>query len=349
MAILEKCERKEVIELKIGIPRGLLYYYYIPLWKTFYEELGYELVVSPKTNKRILNLGVKSCVDEACLSIKVFHGHVESIKDQVDFLFMPRVTSIAYGEFNCPKIIGVPEMVIHSIDYLPRMIQPVFNFRNRRVNFDKMIREMIEPLNVNFSKAKVAFEKGMNQLEIYKKNLYNGFLPEEAIHWRAVREPIRGFNTKGTLLILTQPYNLYDKFVNMDLIGKVKERGFKVLTIDSISEEKINFYANLLPKKMFWTFGRKIIGAGLYAQKELDIDGMIYLSAFACGLDSFIADYIERNIRREGILPYMQLTIDEQTGQAGIDTRIEAFIDMIERRKFNGTDLSSYGESVYRS
>ncbi|SJZ33019.1 acyl-CoA dehydratase activase-related protein [Garciella nitratireducens] len=337
--------------MKIGIPRGLLYYRYIPLWKTFYEELGYEVVISPKTNKMILDLGIKSCVDEACLPIKIFHGHVEFIKNKVDFLFMPRVTSIFYKEFNCPKIIGVPEMVIHSIDNLPKIIQPIFNFYSKRSNNNKnkIIQEMIGPLEVEFKKARIAFRKGMNQLEIYNKNLYNGFLPEQAIHWRTVRNSLKRLNDKGSLLILSHPYNLYDEFINMNLIKKIKSYGFHVLTIDTMEKEKINIYASQLPKKMFWTFGREMIGAGLYAQQELNIDGVIYLSSFACGLDSFIADYIERNIRREGLLPYMLLTIDEQTGQAGIDTRIEAFIDMIERRKFNDGDFSSYGKFVYRN
>ena len=91
-------------------------------------------------------------------------------------------------------------------------------------------------------------------------------------------------------------------------------------------------YANQLEKRMFWTFGRELIGAGLCAiEEEFRWDGMIFLSSFACGLDSIIADFIERKIRRKGTLPFMQLFIDEHTGEAGIDTRIEAFIEMIEK------------------
>lgn len=71
---------------KVGIPRALFYYKFYPFWTTFFNELGVETVVSEKTTKKILDDGVKSCVDEACLAIKVFYGHVLNLKDRVDYL-----------------------------------------------------------------------------------------------------------------------------------------------------------------------------------------------------------------------------------------------------------------------
>lgn len=334
--------------MKIGIPRALSYYEYFPFWETFYQELGCEIIVSPQTNKHILDLGVKSCVDEACLPVKVFHGHVVSIKDKVDYLFIPRITSVSCGEYSCPKIIGLPEMIRNNIAHLPEMIEPNFNLHDKKINFKKIIQEMTEPLNVNTNKAQLAFKKGKEELTKYEKNLYKGLLPEEILKGDSLKTSKASINDKGSLLILSHPYNLYDKFINMDIINKLKQMGYKILTTDTIDEGKINDHANTLLKKMFWTFGRKLIGAGLYAMEELNIDGVIYISAFGCGLDSFIADYVERKIKRQGILPYMQLSIDEQTGQAGIDTRIEAFVEMIERRKFNGSNISSYGKLVHR-
>ena len=339
--------------MRIGIPRALLYYYYFPLWKTFYEGIGCEVVLSSKTNKNILDLGVKTCVDEACLPLKVFHGHVESLKDQVDFLFIPRHTSLYYKEFTCPKLCGLPEMIKHSIDEMPIIIKPDFNVYNKKTDIDKTIKEMIEPLDVSFKLAKDSYNKALKQLAIYKKNLQNGMFPDEALKINIGKLKNNTFsNEKGRLLVLSHPYNLYDSFINMDLLKKLKEKGYQVITMDHISEEKINYYANKLPKKMFWTFGRQLIGSGFYIIEEnqiLGMDGVIFLSSFACGLDSIIADYIERNIKRQGVLPFIQLTIDEQTGEAGIDTRIEAFIEMIERRKSNGSNFSTYGKCVYRS
>jgi predicted nucleotide-binding protein (sugar kinase/HSP70/actin superfamily) len=80
-----------------------------------------------------------------------------------------------------------------------------------------------------------------------------------------------------------------------------------------------------------------------------DIDGVIYIMAFGCGIDSFICDLVERKIRRSSRLPFTILTIDEHTGEAGIDTRLEAFIDMIRWRKKHENNLSAYGQHVYNS
>ena len=323
--------------MKIGIPRGLLYYYYFPLWKTFYENLGFKIILSPETNKSILDLGVKTCVDEACLPVKVFHGHVEYLKDKVDFLFIPRHTSLSYGEFTCPKLCGLPEMIINSITKLPKVIKPDFNLHGKNINIDKTIKEMIEPLNINIKQARLAFFNGLEQIRIHKEKVFKEF------HFK--------YHSKR-LLVLSHPYTLYDSYINMNLLKKLENMGYLVITIDNIEDIKINYYAGKLPKKMFWTFGRQLIGSGLYgiAEKEkIGIDGIIYLSSFACGLDSIIADYIERQIRRRNNIPFIQLIIDEHTGEAGLNTRIEAFTEMMERRKLYDSNFSSYGKCIYRS
>ena len=98
---------------KVGIPRGLFYYQFYPLWRSFFEELGAEIIVSDNTTRKILDDGVKKCVDEACLPVKVFYGHIASLKDKVDYLFIPRYTSISKKEYICPKFGGLPDMIKH--------------------------------------------------------------------------------------------------------------------------------------------------------------------------------------------------------------------------------------------
>ena len=84
--------------MKVGIPKGLMYCKYHPFLVTFFSELGAEIIVSEDTNKDILDAGVKYCVDDACLPVKVFHGHVDSIKDKCDLLIIPRI--MQYGKTN---------------------------------------------------------------------------------------------------------------------------------------------------------------------------------------------------------------------------------------------------------
>jgi Uncharacterized protein conserved in bacteria len=92
--------------MKVGIPKGLLYYKYYPFIQTFLEELGAEIIVSQDTNKKILNEGVKYAVDEACLPIKVFHGHVASIKDECDVIVIPRIMTIRERDLYVQSFVG---------------------------------------------------------------------------------------------------------------------------------------------------------------------------------------------------------------------------------------------------
>ena len=98
-------------DVKIGIPKGLLYNKYHPFLVTLFSELGAEIITSGDTNKEILDEGVKHCVDEACLPIKIFHGHVSAIKDKCDVIIIPRIMQLKKREYICPKFCGLPEMV----------------------------------------------------------------------------------------------------------------------------------------------------------------------------------------------------------------------------------------------
>ena len=118
--------------VKIGIPRSLFYYKFISFWEKFFAELGAEVVVSEQTNKRILDDGVRACVDEACLPIKIFYGHVINLKNRVDYILVPRFTSISKKEYICPEFGGLPDMIRHTLKDLPRLIDTEVNLRNSK-------------------------------------------------------------------------------------------------------------------------------------------------------------------------------------------------------------------------
>ena len=117
------------MSVKVGLPRGMFYFDYFSLWKSFFNNLGVEVLISPKTNKEILDRGVNACVDESCLPVKVFHGHVDYLKDKVDYIFIPKIISIHKREYNCPKHLGLPDMVKNSIKGLPEIIDTEVNLR----------------------------------------------------------------------------------------------------------------------------------------------------------------------------------------------------------------------------
>ena len=329
---------------KVGIPRALFYYKYMPLWRTFFEELGAEVVVSDYTSKRIVDDGVKSCVDEACLPVKIFHGHVLNLKDRVDCLFIPRFTSISKREYVCPKFGGLPDMIRHSLQGIPEIIDTEINLRRSSKNAIRAAMDIGYRFTGDTAVIKRAFNMAKENYYKSRQLLKAGRLPDD-FRTRDKREPVYK-ETDGRMLniaVIGHVYNIYDSYVNMELISKLRNHGVKVITVDMIDEDIINEKSSTLPKKLFWNFGRKAMGSALHMLDRKDIDGIIYLMSFGCGIDSFICDLAERRIRRGSDIPFIVLTIDEHSGEAGMNTRIEAFIDLIRWRQKNESNISAHG------
>jgi len=118
--------------IRVGIPQALLYYQYFPMWKTFFERLGAEVVVSLPTNKTVLNLGVSRAVADTCLPVKIFLGHVISLIEKCDCIFIPAVTSLGRKIYNCSKIIGLPNMARALIPECPVILAPEINLEKGR-------------------------------------------------------------------------------------------------------------------------------------------------------------------------------------------------------------------------
>jgi len=114
--------------MKIGIPRALLWHKYGRLWETFISELGHEVAISNPGTRETFESGCAHCLDEICLPIKSYYGHVLELKGRVDAIFIPKVISVErrrpLKSFTCPKIIGLADMIKASIPGLPEIISP---------------------------------------------------------------------------------------------------------------------------------------------------------------------------------------------------------------------------------
>ncbi|AFK86358.1 MULTISPECIES: acyl-CoA dehydratase activase-related protein [Thermoanaerobacterium] len=319
---------------KVGIPKGLLYYNFYPMWKAFFEELGAEVVTSSDTCKKIIDDGVKTCVDETCLPVKTFMGHVIDLKEKgVDYIFVPRVISVERHRYLCSKFLGLPDLVRNLVSDLPPIIDMKIDFYR---GDDFMKREILRvgKLFINdVSKIKDAYEKSLKMQRTFECIVREGFSNTEAI--KIMEGEKLDANAKGDLKIalLAHPYDIMDDYLSMGLINRLKNMGAYVLTTNMIERDKIEKGAGKLQKDLFWTYGRDILGAGKYFIESEDIDGVISVSAFGCGPDSITEDLLERDYKRDGRIPFMSITIDEHTGEAGLNTRLEAFIDLLRWRK----------------
>lgn len=334
--------------VRVGIPRGLLYYYYGPLWTKFFQCLDAEVIISAPTNKKIVEMGVKNTVDEACLPVKVYHGHIMDLVDRkVDYIFLPRLMSVYRNEYICPKFCGLPEMVNNSIKKLPIMIQPTIDFRKSKKDLSKIVWEVGSYFTKDIRKIEGAFQEALKNYYQYKEALEKGWLPIDIL--KGDKDPSMHQNIchRDKVALLGHPYNLYDTYISMNIVEKLRSHQLNVITPECMDKIIINEKAATMDKKMFWSFGRKIIGTALHVMEQEEVRGIIYLSSFGCGLDSVIADIVERKIRRYSSKPFALLTLDEHTGEAGMDTRIEAFVDMIKWRRNHENYFSTHGQYIH--
>lgn len=332
--------------IKVGIPRGMYFYKYYPFIKTFLTELGAEVVPSPETTKEILDKGVLHCIDDACLPVKVYHGHAHSLRDKVDFMLVPRLTSVSKGEYICPKFGGLPEMVKFSVPDLPPVIDTEINLIKGRRNLSKALYRMAFSLRFrNPVLINKALNAALSAHEEFKAAVRKGNTPDSLIS----KTPVKPYKHHASVGLVGHPYLLYDSFINMNLLKKLRERGVEIITPDMIDPHIINERCMELSKRMFWSSGKSLIGSALYIMDNASIDGMLALTAFGCGIDSLAGEFIEKYARRYYRKPYMVLNIDEHTGDAGFNTRLEAFFDLLNWRNSYAADLPAHGRSIYSS
>lgn len=293
--------------MKIGIPKGLLYYKYYPFYISFFENLGFEVVTSPDTNEKILNDGIKACVDESCLPVKVFHGHCSYLKDKCDLIFVPRIMQINKDEYICPKFCGLVEMIANSIDNIPPIIsEPIYAYGQKELK--KWAIKTGRVLKVNRIVINNALKKALKA----QKNYISG---------------INNKNYSKKIALIGHPYNIFDEYINMNITDKLNNLGIGVITEENLQEDYINQEVNKLYKKPFWTFVRNSYGFASHMAKNKKVDGIIYVSSFGCGVDSVILELIKNEDEK---IPMLEIKLDEQRGEAGIDTRLEAFSDMLQ-------------------
>ena len=319
----------------VGIPRALAYHDYFPLWKVFLSSLGAELAVSPPTSRAIVNEGVRLAVDGTCLPVKIFYGHVSwLIQAGVDSIFLPRLISVAPKEYICPKFMGLPDMTAAAFGSQARFISPVVNLTRSPGLLHREMEGVGKGMGYSAREIRKAWDQAAAAQRDYESFLQQGNWPAE-YHCRgatevAVDKPPGAPDLR--IGLLGHNYVVYDSFASMDAVSRLRAMGAQVLTVDMLSPVKIEAQAARWPKRMFWTSGRRILGAA-WEYTEMPVDGIIYITAFGCGTDSLTAELVERTVRRQSRIPQLILNIDEHTGEAGVVTRLEAFVDMLRWRR----------------
>jgi len=322
--------------LKIGIPRALLYYYYHPLWKTFFEKLGFEVVTSGKTTKELIDKGIKASVPEICVPIKIFNGHVlELLEAGVDYIFIPRMMSTRKGGFYCPKFMGLPDLVRYSIPGAKdKILFPKVTSLTDDISDFKIYSKMGDALGASKKQIKAALLDGQKAWIEFRRITKEGYTALEVLDYvetgKKPQNPIKDYRV--TIGLMGYVYDVYDEFVSMGIVDKLREMGVLVETFEMMDENLLDAELSDMNKRLFWTFSNKLLAAGYKFFKDGHIDGIIHVTAFGCGPDSLIGKIMELDSNEFG-KPFMTIRVDEHTGENHLLTRIEAFIDMIYREK----------------
>jgi len=333
--------KKEILNsMKIAIPHSLLYYYYFPLWDTFFKELGFEVVDTGPTTKDILDKGSKAAVSDICAPIKIFTGHVIEGLKVADYVFVPRFARIKKPEYFCPKFMGLPDIIEGTVqESKGRVISPIINEKNNEnISSPKIYEMLTEMFGFSYREIRLAIKRAEEVFERFKALLHSGLSCDKALDsYRTGRweEDLRSVKKDGnvTIAVLGYVYDVYDSFISMDVIKKLENLGVNIKTFEMVPQEVA--YDNLkhYRKRLFWTFSNRVLGAGLHYLKDPEVDGVIHVTAFGCGPDAIVGRFLQYESDVAG-KPFTTLRVDEHTGEGHMITRIEAFVDMLKRKKW---------------
>ena len=314
---------------RAGIPLGLETWTYLPLFKTYLESLGQTVVINKPTNKSLVELGSEAIVDETCLPCKIEAGAALILDGQVDYIFLPRLVSIARGLTNCPKMISMPDLLRARCK--SEVIDPTVDIRRDPKSLLRAVRETGELFTRDGHKVYEAWQKAVHAYRCYKNLLKNHLMPKEAIEVLSGKKAPEFHPDKGQLKIalIGHNYNLNDSFSSFNLVNRLREKGLFVYTPDALSEHIINRMNSTMEKQIFWIHERKILGAAFYYIRRKMVDGIISVTSFNCGTSAVTNEFIGYEAEKAHI-PLLSLIVDEHTAEAGVKTRLEAFANLMK-------------------
>jgi len=304
---------------KIGIPRALHTFELSPLWESFFTELGFEVVLSSRTNDEIIHKGVQLVTAEVCFPIKVAHGHVmDLLNKDIDYIFLPSITDFPQTNprlrrtYNCPWSQALPYLVNSAIsfrNFSVHVLQPKISMRE---GLDKALKKIGKELSNDPIKINRAIQKA--------KETQNRFYQVLRQKGESVLKNLKG---ERAFVIISRPYNGCDAGLNLDIADKMAELGMLAIPMDFLDLDP-SIISSDYPD-MYWNYGQKILAAARYIKKTSNLYP-VYITNFGCGPDSFVSKFFEEEMDR----PFLELQIDEHSAEAGIITRLEAFLDSIK-------------------
>ena len=310
---------------KVGIPRCLSFYELFPYWAAFFENLGFEVVLSDPTNKQIIREGVEQVLSETCFPVKVAHGHVLNLlKKKVDYIFLPSLINMKKEDdhntenYACPYVQSLPYVIKAAINLKDSSAQlitfPVHFQLDRSVLLRRLV-QLGKELKIGKRQIQGAMLKAEECQEEFKRRL--------SLKGKEVLSDLKG--DQKALVLTGRPYNTCDPELSLNLPRKLADLGVWAIPMDFLCHDP-DIKKNHLPN-MYWKYGQKILATSEVLKKHKNLFG-IYVSNFGCGPDSFILHFFKKNLEGK---PFLMIELDEHSADAGVITRCEAFLDSLKK------------------
>jgi predicted CoA-substrate-specific enzyme activase len=325
----------------VGIPRVLFFHELYPLWKAFFTELGFQVILSDPTNRHIIRQGVENIVEEPCLPVKLAHGHMLNLLEKgPDFIFLPvqctmeKLSDEFKKSWNCPLTQSLPYILLSSTRIHETLNSP--SGKN-----PKILRPVVHPDRgrdwLRKVLVKTARDTGIISQMIIDNAVETGFAALDRFNaWQQLRGEDVLAQLKPdekAIVVIGRAYNTYDEAITLDIPEKLRDMNILAIPLDflplkTLAGEVIQAHPN-----MYWKSGQKILAAGRMIARDPRLFGL-YVTNFACGPDSYLTKFFSKETEGK---PFLTIEIDEHSADAGIITRCEAFIDTIRNAKTRGT------------
>lgn len=322
-------------DIVIGVPRAFSVYTLWPLYSWFFYQLGIEV----RLTDTIIPEGVARCESDYCFPAELAHGAVQaSVEDPgVDYIFLPHFRDMPSYEEEvhanfCPITQSLPYYIKKAFPEVPeeKFLTPVISFKFGKEKALESFLEMGGILGISGKDIRNAFETALDRQNGFFK-AYRDMGAEALQRAREADHPV--------IALLGRPYNAFTRDANMGIPMKFSSRGYSIIPYDMLQFEDEEIFPN-----MYWYYGQQDMKASVMLKNEPNIF-LTYITNFSCAPDSFILHYMRWVM---GTKPFLILELDSHSADAGIDTRVEAFLDIIEgyKLRFSGKDKESYDNGL---
>ncbi|HMQ79768.1 MAG TPA: acyl-CoA dehydratase activase [Ignavibacteria bacterium] len=300
----------------IGIIKSFQVNTLFPLYSKFFTLLGFNILLPDSIDSE----GMDKMSSSFCYPVEIAYGMFQNlVKKKPDYIFMPHITEMDYDNGHkykrlCVFVQGESYYLrsAYSDEKIPPVISPILNFKDKRENVRKAFRGIALQLGRPASLGEYAFDEAWKQFTDMQANY-------KLLGRRALAE-LESDPTKFGIVLFGRPYNAFAPEANLNIPHKFASKNIVVIPHDFLPNEKYHSYDN-----MYWYSGQQILRSARFTKEHDQLFG-VYVTNFSCGPDSFLLSYF-RNIM--GTKPSLTLELDSHSADVGVDTRIDAALDII--------------------